>query len=109
MMSNKINNLQTLLAEKDRLKLLCKEKEIVLGKKLDYIQDNLGIIALETILPINNIEKTAISGVFDRINNLLKNFIPGFSEKFAQSEKWIRIIELIAASIFTRFFKKKSE
>jgi hypothetical protein len=108
-MSNKINNLEALLVEKERLKQRCKEKEEVIGKKLDYIQDNLGIIAIETILPINNAEKSSISHVFDGLHGILQTFIPGFSEKFAQSEKWIRIIELVAASIFTRFFNKKSE
>ncbi len=108
-MSNKINNLETLLVEKEKLRQRCKEKEQVIGKKLDYIQDNLGIIALETILPINNAEKSSISHVFDSLHGILQTFMPGFSEKFAQSEKWIRIIELVAASIFTRFFNKKSE
>lgn len=108
-MKNKINNLETLLVEKARLKQLCKDKEIVIGKKLDFIQDNLGIIALETILPINSAEKTSISQVFDGLHGILQTFIPGFAEKFTQSEKWIKIVELIAASIFTRFFKKKSE
>ena len=108
-MSNKINNIESLLVEKERLKQLCKEKELVIGKKLDYIQDNLGIIALETILPINTAEKNSIRPIFDGIHGILQTFIPGFSEKFAQSEKWIRIVELVAASIFTRFFKNKSE
>lgn len=108
-MSNKIKDLESLHAEKNRLKALCKEKEQVIGKKLDYIQDNLGIIALETILPINNAEKNTISNVFDGLNGILQTFIPSFAQKFAQSEKWIKIIELIVASIFTRFFNKKSE
>jgi hypothetical protein len=105
-MSNKINNLEALISEKERLKILCKEKEQVIGKKLDYIQDNLGIIALETLLPINSAEKNSISGVFTGIHSLLKNFIPGFSEKFAQSEKIINMVELIVSAIITRFFKK---
>jgi hypothetical protein len=108
-MSNKINNLEALLIEKERLKQLCKEKEQVIGKKLDYIQDNLGIIALETILPINKAEKNSINHIFDGLHSILQTFVPSFADKFAQSEKWIRIIELVAASIFTRFFKNKSE
>jgi len=108
-MSNKIRNIEELQAEKNRLRQLCKDKEQVIGKKLDYIQDNLGIIALETILPINNAEKNSISNIFDGLHGILQTFLPGFAQKFAQSEKWIKIIELIAASIFTRFFNKKSE
>lgn len=107
-MSNKINNLEALLIEKEKLKQRCKEKELVIGQKLDYIQDNLGIIALETILPINKSEKNTISHIFDGLHGILQTFVPNFGEKFAQSEKWIRIIELVAASIFTRFFKNKS-
>jgi hypothetical protein len=108
-MSNKIRNIEELQAEKNRLRQLCKDKEQVIGKKLDYIQDNLGIIALETILPINNAEKNSISNIFDGLHGILQTFLPGFAQKFAQSEKWIKIIELIAASIFTRFFNTKSE
>jgi len=108
-MNNKIYNLETLLAEKQRLKLSCKEKEEVIGKKLDYIKDNLGIIALETILPINNKEKSSINDVFDGIHSILLTFVPGFAERFERSEKLIHIVELVAGTIFTRFFKKKSE
>jgi hypothetical protein len=108
-MSSKIKNIEELQAEKNRLKQLCKEKELIIGKKLDYIQDNLGIIALETVLPINNAEKKSISHIFDSLHGVLQTFLPGFAQKFAQSEKWIKIIELIAASIVTRFFNTKSE
>ena len=108
-MSNKINNLEALLVEKEKLKQRCKEKELIIGKKLDYIQDNLGIIALETILPMNKSEKNTVNHVFDGLHGILQTFIPSFAEKFAQSEKWIRIVEMIVASIFTRFFNKKSE
>jgi hypothetical protein len=108
-MSSKIKNLELLLLEKEKLKQQCKDKELLIGKKLDYIQDNLGIIALETILPINNKEKNTINQVFDGLHGILQTFIPSFSEKFEQSEKWIRIVELVAASIFTRFFNKKSQ
>jgi hypothetical protein len=108
-MNNKINNLEALLKEKASLKQRCKEKEQAIGQKLNYIQDNLGIIAFETILPINNAERSSIGHIFDGFHGILQTFIPSFSEKFSQSEKWIRIIELAVASIFTRFFNKKSE
>ncbi len=108
-MKNKINNIEALLKEKERLQQRCKEKEQAIGQKLNYIQDNLGIIALETILPINNAERNSIGHIFDGLHGILQTFIPSFSEKFAQYEKWIRIIEWAVASIFTRFFNKKSE
>jgi hypothetical protein len=109
MMSNKINNIETLLAEKAKLKKLCKEKEIVIGEKLDYIQDNLGIIALETILPINNKEKNSINQIFEGLYGILQTFLPGLAEKINTSGKWVKIIELVAGSIFTRFFNRKSD
>jgi hypothetical protein len=105
-MNNKINNLEALLKEKASLKQRCKEKESAIGQKLNYIQDNLGIIALETILPINNAERSSIGHIFDGLHGILQTFIPSFSEKFSQSEKWIRIIELVVAYIFNRFFNK---
>lgn len=81
-----------LFSFKERLKQLCKEKELVIGKKLDYIQDNLGIIALETILPINTAEKNSIRPIFDGIHGILQTFIPGFSEKFAQSKSGFALL-----------------
>lgn len=108
-MSIKINNLEQLLVEKDRLKKLCTEKELVIGKKLDYIQDNLGIIAFETILPVNTAEKSAISNILEGLHGVIKIFAPGISEKFARAGQWVKIIELVAASIITRFFNHKSE
>lgn len=108
MRNKKINNLEELLAEQLRLKQLCREKESEIGNKLDYIQDNLGIIALETFLPSNPSEKNTINQVFDGIFNLIQTFVPGLAEKFNNSEKWIKIIEIVAASIFSRFFSKKS-
>lgn len=107
-MTKKIKNIETLIAEKERLKLLCKAQEQLIEKKLNYMQDNLGIIALETILPINNASKQSISNVFEGIQGILQTFVPGFSEKFEHSGKWFKIIELIAATIFTRFFNQKS-
>jgi hypothetical protein len=107
-MSNKIKNIEALLAEKAKLKELCKAKEEILGEKLDYIQDNLGIIALETILPINNAEKNSIHNLFDGLHSILQTFVPSLADKINGSGKWIKIIELVAASIFTRFFNSKT-
>jgi hypothetical protein len=104
----KMNTLDELLAEKAKLQVLCKEKEKEIGNKLDYIQDNLGIIALETFLPSNQTDKNTVSQVLDGLISLIQTFIPSLGEKFNQSEKWIKIIEIVASSIFSRFFNKKS-
>lgn len=108
-MNQKIRNLDELLAEKAKLKSLCKEKELLIGKKLDYIHDNLGIIALETILPVKNSSKNTFSNVFDGVINLVGILIPSLAEKLNKSDKIIKIIELVASSLFTSFFNKKSE
>jgi hypothetical protein len=108
-MSSKIKNMEELLAEKERLKGLCKEKEAAIGKQLDYIQNNIGMIALESILPVNQSQKGTASFIVDGLQTLLSLFAPGLSEKFNKSEKLSKIVELLAGTLLTRFFNKKSE
>ena len=108
-MSNKINSLEKLLLEKERLKKSCTEKEVVIGQKLDYIQDNLGIIAFETILPVNSSEKSTIRNIMEGLHGLIKIVAPGISKKFERAGQLVNLFELVVASIVTRFFNNKSE
>jgi hypothetical protein len=108
-MNNKIKSIEALQLEKERLKKLCKEKEDVIGKKLNYIQDNIGLIALESILPVNIHQKDSINHIFDGLHSIFQLLVPGLAEKFSKSEKWIKIIEMIALSLFSKFYNKKTE
>jgi hypothetical protein len=100
----KIVDIETLQQEKQRIKVLCKEKEIVLNKKLDYIQDNLGILALETILPINRKDKHQVNLKLDWVHGLINTFLPSIASKFDGSSKWVKIVEMAIAAIVMRFF-----
>lgn len=106
-MNQKIRNIDELLAEKAKLKLLCKEKELIIGKKLDYINNNLGIIALETLLPVNKSSENTFSHIFDGMLSIVRILIPSLAEKLNKSDKIFKIIEIVASSIFASFFNKK--
>ena len=77
----KVTNIETLHQERNRLKQLCKENEQSLNQKLNYIQDNLGIIALETIIPINRKDKNNISSKLDIFHDILGSIIPSIADK----------------------------
>lgn len=51
MMKKPINNLTELQLEKQRILLLCHDSETELNHKLKYMQENLGSIMLQTLLP----------------------------------------------------------
>lgn len=108
-MSQKISDIDALLLEKKKLQERCKEKEQLIGKKLDYIQDNLGLLAIQTILPVKKTEKSSIGYLFDGLHGILQSFLPDIAAKFSKSEKWIKLLEIIASSIVQGFFNKKSE
>jgi hypothetical protein len=108
-MSPKMKNMEQLLAEKERLKICCREKEAVIGKQLDYIQNNIGMIALESILPIHKSQKGTAGFIIDGLQTILSIVAPGLSEKFNQSGKFSKILEMLTAALLTRFFNKKSE
>jgi hypothetical protein len=50
METTNVYNLETLQKRKAELAALCKEKEKEMGVQLDYISDNLGSIALRTLI-----------------------------------------------------------
>ncbi|HXP52288.1 MAG TPA: hypothetical protein VN922_20190 [Bacteroidia bacterium] len=50
MTTTNIHNLESLQRRKTEIAALCKEKEKAIGAQLDYISDNLGSIALRTII-----------------------------------------------------------
>lgn len=107
---SKINSLVALQLEKERLKLLCKDKEDSIGHKLDYIQDNIGAIALEGIFNSEKKEFLFIpDGVLDIVGKVIDIFKPEWTEKINKYSSIIRTVELIASLVYTQFFNQKKE
>lgn len=104
---NNIDSLQALRIEKARLKLLCKEKEFVIGQKLDYIQKNLGYIALDTLFPTKQNEGFESSSIFQNAFNMIKTIAPIFLKNINLSAGWVKIIELAVGGIIAHFFNKR--
>lgn len=75
-----INNLADLQVEKQRILLLCKERELELNGKLKYMQENIGSIMIQSLLPKKeNFFGLESSGTDEKSNNFLSGIIEGLT------------------------------
>ncbi len=104
-MKTKINTIEALISEKARLKALYMAKEKEIENHLNVIQDNFGVMVLESIIPLNKSEKATSNYIFDTLHQIIAAWMPEAGEKLAKVGKWVRLVELLLTSIISRFVK----
>lgn len=104
----KINSLETLQREKQRLKLFCSFQEDLLKDKIISIKLNYKRIIGEELLPFGDEKNTKVSNILDWVNEfifgkLLKLDIDG---KNKLSGSFVKIVEVLVIRLFSKFGKK---
>ena len=104
----KINSLESLQREKQRLKLFCSFQEEIVKDKIISIKLNYKRIIGEELLPFGGEKNTKVSNILDWVNEfifekLLKLDIDG---KNKLSGSFVKIAEVLIIRLFSKFGKK---
>ena len=104
----KITNLQTLLQEKQRIKIYCSFQEELMKNKIIFIKSNYMQIICEKFLPSSSEKNIKVNGVLDWVNEfVLSKFVKvGVDGKNPLSGPLLKILEVGIVHLFNKFTKK---
>jgi len=100
----KIDNLEKLRFEKNKLETYCTYQEKLIGLKIEYFKENPGMLLGEALLPYDPSQKVEVNDVLDSANGLIAALLPGiFKGKFLPGF----VIKVIQILIIKTFAKKR--
>lgn len=103
--------IESLLAEKARLKAELNESEKKLNTEFHYLSENFGKMAMNSVLPFSSGQMEKVSSAFNAVNGFLLNLLPPSvgDEKRQKYQSILKSVEMAAAGIaykyLTRFIK----
>jgi len=98
MKKNKINNLQSLVFEKQRLAELCKQKEVELNESFDYLQNNIGSIVIKSIFHTGSGKK---SDNYEFVQSMVANSFDDIVEIATNKENRTEKIKSLAKNVLS--------
>jgi hypothetical protein len=103
----KINNLETLQREKQRLSLYCKFQEKLLEDKFTIIRQNYKQVIGEEFLPYTLEKNRKVSGLLDWINEFIFDKLLGINpeDKHKLPEILIKLTQILVIRAFDAFAK----
>ena len=104
----KITDLESLVREKQRLKIYCSYQEDLLTDKLNYLKNNPKQLIGEEFLPYDSAQNKKVSGILDWVNEFVlgKFFKMDLDGKNKLSGSLVKIAEVGAIRLFNKFIKK---
>jgi len=98
----KIDNLEKLRFEKNKLETYCTYQEKLIGLKIEYFKENPGMLLGEALLPYDPSQKVEVNDVLDSANGLIAALLPGiFKGKFLPVFV-LKIIQILIIKIFAK-------
>lgn len=103
----KINNLETLQREKQRVSMYCKFQEKMLTDKFNDLRHNYKQVLGEEFLPYNLEKNRNVSGLLDWVNEFIFEKILGIStdEKHKLPELIAKLTQILVIRAFDAFSK----
>jgi len=103
--------IERLQAEKALVKTELKKKEAALNGEFHYLTENLGKMAINSVLPFTGGQMEKLSSAFNAMNGFLMNLLPASvgDEKRQKYQSILKSVEMAAAGVawkyVTRFIK----
>ena len=98
----KIDNLEKLRFEKNKLETYCTYQEKLIGLKIEYFKENPGKVLGEALLPYDQSQKIEVNTVLDSANGLIAALLPGlFKGKFLPGFV-LKVIQILIIKIFAK-------
>ena len=98
----KIDNLEKLRFEKNKLETYCTYQEKLIGLKIEYFKENPGKVLGEALLPYDQSQKIEVNTVLDSANGLIAALLPGlFKVKFLPGFV-LKVIQILIIKIFAK-------
>jgi hypothetical protein len=98
----KIDNLEKLRFEKNKLEIYCSYQEKLLGLQLEHFKGNYAKIIGDNLLPYDKTQTIQVNELLDSVNNLIANLLPGiFKGKFLPGFI-LKILQLVMINTFTK-------
>lgn len=104
---SKITSLEDLVAEKMRLKKLCREKEIVLNEQFIYMQDHAGSLLFNALLPKSITSNEGDSSNFSLTTAGIMGFVASLVASFMGRKLEVPVIKRFIQIALTAFLTKK--
>jgi hypothetical protein len=107
MSKNKINSLDTLRYEKQRLQELSKQKEVELNATLDEIQENAGMIMLRSFFPKRNSDKNStFEFIHGMVGSSFDTIVDIVSDKEHRKENLKNLAKNVVSELIYKFMKR---
>ena len=98
----KIDNLEKLRFEKNKLETYCTYQEKLIGLKIDYFKENPGMLLGEALLPYDPSQKVEVNDVLDSANSLIASLLPGlFKGRFLPGFV-LKVIQILIIKMFAK-------
>ncbi|MEI7829711.1 MAG: hypothetical protein WCI31_08070 [Prolixibacteraceae bacterium] len=99
---SKIDNIEKLRFEQNKLKIYCTYQEKLLGLQLEHFKVNYSSIIGNELLPYDKSQTIQVNELLDSVNNLIANLLPGiFKGKFLPGFI-LKILQLVMINTFTK-------
>ena len=98
----KIDNLEKLRFEKNKLETYCTYQEKLIGLKIEYFKENPGMLLGEALLPYDSSQKIVVNDVLDSTNELIAALLPGIFKGKPFPGFVLKIIQILIIRMFTK-------
>ncbi|MCK9411750.1 MAG: hypothetical protein M0Q53_05580 [Prolixibacteraceae bacterium] len=100
----KIDNLEKLKIERNKLELYCTFQEKLIGLKIDYFKENYNTLLGRALLPYDPSQNIRVNDLLDSANGLIAGLLPGlFKGKFLPGV----VLKLIQILVINTLAKKR--
>jgi hypothetical protein len=98
----KIDNLEKLRFEKNKLEIYCAYQEKLMGLQLEHFKGNYAKIIGNELLPYDKSQTMQVNELLDSVNNLIATLLPGiFKGRFLPGFV-LKILQLVIIRTFTK-------
>jgi hypothetical protein len=98
----KIDNLEKLRFEKNKMQIYCSYQEKLMGLKFEHFKGNYSKILSDQILPYDKTQTIQVNELLDSVNNLIATLLPGIFKGRTLPGLMLKIIQLVMIRTFTK-------
>ena len=99
---SKIDNIEKLRFEQNKLKIYCTYQEKLIGLKVDYLRENYPRILGAALLPYDRGQNAWVSNMLDSVNDLIISVLPDKFEGKKLSALFLKLVEIVMIRVMNR-------
>ncbi len=100
--NTKIDNLEKLKFEQNKLEIYCSYQEKLLGLQLEHFKGNYPKIIGDKLLPYDQSRTMQVNELLDSVNNLIATLLPGIFKGRYLPGLLLKILQLVMIRTFTK-------